>query len=188
MKIGKGYTVQVDVPSYTARELKTQFGIARATLDMLETSGVLSPTKTNATGHKQYILAEVKLALAILAQSLPTDSISDIETRIAPVLGEIDGWKMLLRKAVIATRGMPAKQAAAAILQIVSSALSTAALEQASIVIPGIGKLLRRPQKARTYRTKFSNGDVTIKEHERWRFSMSTALRKAVRQRTTKKP
>lgn len=187
MKTGKGYTVQVDVPSYTAREIKTQFGITRETLDMLENSGMLSPTKVGATGHKQYILAEVKLALAVLAQSLPTDALADIEARITPVLGETDGWKMLLRKAVMATRGMPAKQAASEILKIIAAATSTAALEQAEIIIPGIGKLTRKPQKARTYKTKFSKGAVTVDEHERWRFSMSTALRKAVRQRTTKK-
>lgn len=186
MNTVKGYTIQMDVPSYTARELKAQFGIPRQTLDMLEESGVLSPTRAGSTGHKQYILAEVKLALAVLAQSLPTDTLTDVEARVAPVLGEVDGWKVLLRKALLATRGMPTKQAAAAMLKIITSELSTAALEQAVIVIPGIGKLVRKPQKARSYQTKFSKGVVSIGDHERWRLNMSTALRKAVRQRTTK--
>lgn len=187
MRKTQGYEVDVAVPLYTARELKAQFGIERSTLDMLENMGVMSSLKLHDTGRKQYNLAEVKLGLAVLARSLPTDETSAMAGRITPLLGDTPGWTGMLRNAIAATRGLPASKAADALMDIITASLATAAVEQSTILIPGVGKLTLKHQKARTYNTRFSNGPVDVEAHARWRFSMSKSLTKAVRQRTTKK-
>ncbi len=187
MKKVESYPVRCEVLLYSAKELKAQFGIEKAVLDLLERNGLVRPVPGQDGALHRYSIYDVKLGLAVLAQSIPLEEVSEAEIKRGHDMSTAEGWKAIIRRAVIRNRNMPSQALAAAIYDAVVVAAGEVALSQVKIIVPGIGQLLRVSQKERVCDTMLTKRPMLIPAHEVWKLRVSARLKKAVRQRTTKK-
>jgi len=187
MKKVESYPVTCEVLLYSAKELKAQFGIEKAVLDLLERNGLVRPVPGQGGALHRYSIYDVKIGLAAIAQSIPLEVVSAAEAKRGHDLSTADGWKAAIRRAIIVNRNMPSQALAAAIYAAIAAAADEVALSQVKIIVPGIGQLLRVTQKARVCDTMLTKQPMLIPAHEVWKLRVSARLKKAVRQQTTKK-
>lgn len=187
MKKADGYLIRGAVSLYSAKELKAQFGIDVGVLKLLERHGLLTPVKGFETSRCKYNLTEVKYGLAVIAQNLPTEDVSGLDSLRAPDLSKTPGWVDVLRKAITRNRNLPSLAMAEAVFDELRAALCSVATSQAKILIPGIGSIVRVAVKEREYKFGSASKPNRVPAHEAWRLRVAPRIKKAVRQHTTKK-